>query len=278
MSLTLNTNLSSLNAQRNLAGTSNMAQTAMQRLSSGMRVNSAKDDAAGLAIGSKMESQVRGFNQAVRNTNDGISMLQTADSSLQTISNIFQRMRELTVQAANATVPAGSEAATAITSEYTALSDEVTRIASNTKFNGETILDGTYATGSEAAFQVGADDNTNTFDQIEVAIGDATAYLTAGATLDNSTALAEMTKLDTALETLNEDRATIGAALSKFDFTVSNLQAASENQAAARSRIMDADYSQESANLAKSQVLQQAGIAMLAQANQQPQQILSLLR
>ncbi len=270
MALVLNTNMASLNTQRAISSTQGASSTAMQRLSSGLRVNSAKDDAAGLAIATRMDGQVRGLNVAVRNANDGISMLQTADGALQTMGDIFGRMRELAVQASNGSY--GTADYTLLNTEYTALKGEVDRIASDTKFNGLAVVGGDAATFD---YQVGADAgqtiSVTTNDQSGLGAG-------LGGLTTAALASAEITALDTAIDTINTDRASVGAGLSQLDFTVQNLRTSAENQTAARSRIMDADFSQETANLARSQVLQQAGIAMLAQANQQPQQILSLLR
>lgn len=270
MSLVLNTNLASLNTQRILANNQSATATAMQRLSSGLRINSAKDDAAGLAIASKMDSQIRGLNVAIRNANDGTSLLQTADGALSTMGDVFQRMRELAVQASNGGY--GTTDYAQLDKEYQSLSSEVTRIAGQTKFNGLDILKGK---AGAFDFQVGADAGQT----LSVTTTDATTYLaTPGDVTSSANATTAIGALDTALASLNTDRSNYGAGLSRLDFTSQNLKTSVENQTAARSRIMDADYSQESANLAKQQVLQQAGIAMLAQANQQPQQILSLLR
>jgi len=272
MSLVLNTNIASLNTQRAIAKTQNSMQTAMQRLSSGMRINSAKDDAAGLAIGSQMEGQVRGLNVAIRNANDGISLLQTADGALATISDIFQRMREIAVQGANGTYdPAVGADYALMDAEYQELVDEATRVANETKFNGLAIVGGDAGTFN---FQIGADAN----ETISVLTVNDSTTLVAGNLTDATTSNAEITALDTAIADINTNRATYGAVLSRLDFTVSNLRNAAENQSAARSRIMDTDFSMETAALSKAQVLQQAGVAMLAQANQQPQMILSLLR
>jgi flagellin len=270
MSLVLNTNLASINAQRSMNSTQSATKTAMERLSSGLRINSAKDDAAGLAIGSKMESQVRGMSAAIRNANDGVSMLQTADGGLQTISDIYQRMRELSTQASTGTYDTSDY--DQLDTEYQQLSSEVTRIAGSTKFNGIAVIGAKAGTFS---LQVGA----NSGETLDVTTGDATGYLaTPGDLKSAANAKTAMDALDTAIGSLNTDRAKYGAGLNRLDFTIKNLETSSENQSAARSRIMDADYSQESAVLAKQQVLQQAGLAMLSQANQQPQQILSLLR
>lgn len=270
MALVLNTNMASLNSQRAIANTQTAASTAMQRLSSGLRINSAKDDAAGLAIANRMDSQVRGLNVAIRNANDGISMLQTADGALQTMGDVLGRMRELAVQGANGSYDTGDY--TLMQKEYGELKLELDRIATDTKFNGLSVVGGDAGT---FAYQVGADAgqaiNVTTTDRSAVGTG-------LGTLTDATTASAQITALDTQIDNINNDRAGIGAGLSRLDFTVQNLRTSAENQASAKSRIMDADFSQESAALARTQVLQQAGIAMLAQANQQPQQILSLLR
>ncbi len=270
MSLVLNTNMASLNSQRAIANTQSAASTAMQRLSSGLRVNSAKDDAAGLAIANRMDGQVRGLNVAIRNANDGISMLQTADGALSTMGNILGRMRELAVQGANGSYDTADY--TLLAKEYDELKLEVDRIATDTKFNGLSVV-GTDANTFD--YQVGADAgqtvSVTTTDQSGLGAG-------LGSLTTAALSSAEITALDTAIETINTERANVGAGLSRLDFTVQNLRTTAENQSAAKSRIMDADFSQESAALARTQVLQQAGIAMLAQANQQPQQILSLLR
>ncbi len=266
----INTNLMSLNAARNLSSSQNAMSNAVQRLSSGLRVNSAKDDAAGIAIATKMDSQARGMNVAIRNANDGISLLQTAEGALATISGIFQRMRELAVQSANATN--GTSDRGNLNTEYQALASEVTRIANTTQFNGVKVV----STGAGAqAFQVGA----NGSETLSVTTTDATAYLaTPGDLTSAANATTAIGALDTALTSLNTDRATYGAGLNRLEFTVQNLQVGVENQTAARSRIMDADYAAETANLTRAQILQQAGTAMLAQANQAPQTVLSLLR
>lgn len=270
MSLTLNTNLLSLNTQKIINNNQSATATAMQRLSSGLRINSAKDDAAGLAIGSKMDSQIRGLNVAIRNSNDGTSLLQTADGALGTMSDIFQRMRELSVQASNGSY--GTTDYTQLDKEYQSLATEATRIATDTKFNGLDILKGK---AGAFDFQIGADAGQT----LSVTTTDATTYLaTPGSLSSSANATTAIGALDTALASLNTDRSNYGAGLSRLEFTAQNLRTSVENQTASRSRIMDADYAQESATLAKQQVLQQAGIAMLAQANQQPQQILSLLR
>ncbi len=268
MAQTINTNLASLNAQRNTTMSQNSLSTSMQRLSSGLRVNSAKDDAAGLAIGQRMDAQVRGMNVAIRNANDGISLAQTADGALATVSDALQRMRELAVQAANGSNGTGDRAN--LDTEYQQLAAEITRIAAQTKFNGTAII----AAGGAGAqtFQVGAnsgDTMTVTTTAITTVAGDLTSMANANTALG---------AIDAKLDGINTDRATYGAAMNRFSFAISNLQIGAENQTAARSRIMDADFASETANLSRANILQQAGNAMVAQANQLPQQVLSLLR
>ncbi len=267
MPQTINTNVSSLNAQRNLNTSQTSLATSMQRLSSGLRVNSAKDDAAGLAIADRMNAQIRGINVAIRNANDGISLAQTAEGALATITDALQRMRELAVQSQNATNSAADRAN--LNKEYAELSSEVTRLATQTKFNGVTIIG---ASAGAQTFQVGANNGetlTITTSAVAGVGGDVSTVASA------STALAA---IDTALNSIAGDRATYGAAMSRFEYAISNLQISGENQSAARGRIMDADFAAETANLSRAQILQQAGTAMVAQANQLPQQVLALLR
>jgi len=267
MALTINTNLQSLNAQRNTATNAMSLSTSIQRLSSGLRINSAKDDAAGLAIADRMNAQIRGTNVAIRNANDGISLAQTAEGALATVTDALQRMRELAVQAQNGTN--GTSDRANLDTEYQALSSEITRIAAQTKFNGIAIVG---ASAGAQVFQVGANNGdtlTITTTSVTTVAGDLT---TSG---NASTAVAA---LDTALNTITTNRATYGAAISRFGFAISNLQITSENQTAARGRIMDADFAQETANLSRAQVLQQAGTAMIAQANALPNEVLALLR
>jgi flagellin len=265
--MTINTNVVSLNAQRNLSMSKSSLATSMERLSSGLRVNSAKDDAAGLAIADRMNAQVRGINVAVRNANDGISLAQTAEGALSTISEALQRMRELAVQSLNGTNGTGDRAN--LDAEYQQLSAEITRIAAQTKFNGVAIIGGGAGAND---FQVGANNGdtlTVTTTAVTTVAGDLTSAANAGTAV---------TALDTALDTINTSRATYGAAMSRLGFAINNLQITGENQAAARGRIMDADFASETANLSRAQILQQAGSAMVAQANQLPNQVLALLR
>ena len=287
MPQTINTNISSLNAQRNLNTSQSALSTSMQRLSSGLRVNSAKDDAAGMAIAERMTTQVRGMNAAVRNANDGISMAQTAEGSLGKVADALQRMRELSVQAANATNSDSDK--DSLDKEFGELAKEVQRVLASTSFNGKNIL------GAEAgsmSFQVGA--NTSPDNVIDIATSDLTADATivavAGtdingttrATIDSTTAIADIhtviENIDAAIDTVNNTRATLGASQSRFESVISNLQVSVESQTAARSRIMDADFAAETAAMSRAQILQQAGNAMVAQANQLPQQVLRLLQ
>jgi flagellin len=274
---TINTNVMSLNAQRNLASTQTSLATSMQRLSSGLRVNSAKDDAAGLAIAERMNAQVRGMNVAIRNANDGISLSQTAEGALGKVGDALQRMRELAVQARNATN--NDDDKVSLDEEFQQLAQEITRVLGGTTFNGTAIL----ANDGSLTFQVGA--NTTTNDEITIATTDLTAdgtitAVTTGADITGDAAALKtvIDNIDAAIDTVNSKRATFGAMQNRFEAVISNLQVSVENQAAARGRIMDADFAQETANLSRAQILQQAGTAMVAQANQLPQGVLSLLR
>ena len=293
MPQTINTNIISLNAQRSLNGAQGALATSMQRLSSGMRVNSAKDDAAGMAIAERMSAQARGMNVAIRNANDGISLAQTAEGALGKVSDSLQRMRELSVQSANATNSVSDQQS--LDKEFGELSKEIQRVLGSTSFNGLKVL------GSSAgalAFQVGA--NTSSSDTINITTTDMTADASivavagsdnagsgraaigpdSGATaiLDAGTVHGVIDKIDKAIDTVNSQRATLGASQSRFGAAIANLQTAVENQTAARSRIVDTDFAAETANLSRANILQQAGNAMVAQANQLPQQVLQLLR
>jgi flagellin len=267
MPMTINTNVISLNAQRNLNTSQSSLATSMQRLSSGLRVNTAKDDSAGLAIAERMNAQVRGINVAIRNANDGISLAQTAEGALATVSEALQRMRELAVQAANGSN--GTSDRANLNAEYQQLSAEITRIATQTKFNGRAILAGD---AGAQTFQVGANSG-DTLAVTTVAVTTVTGDL-----LDVTNANTALGAIDTKLDAINTDRATYGAAMSRLSFAISNLEISGENQAAARGRIMDADFAAETSNLSRASILQQAGSAMVAQANQLPQQVLTLLR
>ena len=267
MSQTINTNISSLNAQRNLSTSKEALATSLQRLSSGLRVNSSKDDAAGLAIADRMNAQIRGINVAIRNANDGISLAQTAEGALATMTDVLQRMRELAIQAQNGSNGTGDRAN--LDTEYQQLSGEITRIASQTKFNGTAIVG---AGAGTQTFQVGANNGDT------MTITTSTVATVTGGVTTSANASTAVDAIDTALNTITTSRATYGAAMSRFEFAISNLQITGENQSAARGRIMDADFAAETANLSRAQILQQAGTAMVAQANQLPQSVLALLR
>jgi flagellin len=285
--LSINTNIISLNAQRNLSGSQSSLASSMQRLSSGLRVNSAKDDAAGLAIAERMNAQVRGMSVAARNANDGISLAQTAEGALGKVSDSLQRMRELAVQSANATNSASDK--DSLDKEFGELSKEIQRVLGGTTFNGLTVLG---ANAGAQVFQVGA--NTSSNDTISITTTDMTSEptITAVAGTDNAgsgralidssssstTIQGVIGSIDTAIDTVNTERATLGASQSRFDAVISNLQISIENQTASRSRIIDTDFAAETANLSRANILQQAGNAMVAQANQLPNQVLQLLR
>lgn len=266
----INTNISSLNAQRNLNSSQSALQTSLQRLSSGLRVNSAKDDAAGMAIASRMDSQIRGMNQAARNAADGISLAQTAEGALGAIQNNMARMRELAVQGANAT--SSNDVAT-IDSEFTQLNAENQRIIAATSFNGIALL----SAAVSSTFQVGAN-SVAANDQITVATAGAISPTSTTLGADSTSAFGEISKLDTDIAAVASARASFGSVQSRFEAVISTLQISAENQTAARSRIMDTDFAAETAALTRAQILQQAGTAMLAQANQSPNTVLTLLR
>jgi flagellin len=301
----------SLNAQRNLSTSQASQATAMQRLSSGLRVNSAKDDAAGLAIAERLQSQVRGMNVAVRNANDAVSLTQTAEGAIGKIGDSLQRMRELAVQSRNATNSADDRAS--LQKEFGELQDEIKRVIDNTSFNGKKLLNGD---GADLDFQIGA--NTAADNRITIKKADfvGTASLSDAVDTDTTKSTAEtvlttaytkqsagsegifiggkandgstdatvanidtaINVIDKALDRVSEQRATYGAAQNRFNTVIESLQINIENASASRGRIMDADFAVETANFSKSQILLQAGNAMLAQANQAPQQVLSLLR
>lgn len=268
----INTNVRSLVAQQALTVNNRNLSQAMQQLSTGKRINSASDDAAGLAISDKMTAQIRGLNQAVRNANDAVSMLQTAEGATQTVTDMLQRMRELAVQAANGTY--SSADLTSLNTEYSDLSTQIGNIAAQTKWNGKTMLDGTYS-ASGIAFQVG----TASGDTITVTFSDLSAL--SGASADISTASgasAALTSLDNAIAAVDTFRSGLGAKINVLNYAADNLTSISTNTAASRSRILDTDYGAATTELARTQIIQQAATAMLAQANQQPQSVLSLLK
>ena len=280
MASTINTNMASLTAQRAMGSTQGSLSTSMQRLSTGLRINSAKDDSAGLAIAERMTAQVKGMAVASRNANDAISLAQTAEGSLGKIGESLQRMRELAVQSSNSTNSSTDQAN--LNQEYQALSSEVTRVIGGTKFNSNSLL----STATTMAFQVGADNNPTT-ESIGVTLTDIAAgagmaaVLASGGTGSIDTAakaLITMSNLDTAINEITTARSNFGSVQNRFENVVANLSTTSENLQAARGRIMDADFAVETSNMSRAQVLQQAGSAMLAQANQAPQQVMSLLR
>ena len=277
MPQTINTNLASLNAQRNLSSSQSALNTSMQRLSSGLRVNSAKDDAAGLAIAERMNAQVRGMNVAVRNANDAISLSQTAEGAIGKVGDALQRMRELAVQSANGSNNSGDR--NNLQTEFSQLRSEVARLVDGTRFNGTNLFDGSTATFT---FQIGAGTSTN--DTIDVAgtdltitVRDAVAALDVSG-IDAIGATAAIDAIDLAIDQVTTSRALYGSAQNRFETVIMNLQVSSENLTAARSRIMDADFAVETANMSRAQILQQAGNAMVAQANALPQQVLQLLK
>jgi len=275
-SLTLQTNTASLKAQGNLIKSEHVLNTAMGRLSSGLRINMAADDAAGLAISEKLRAQVRGLAQAQRNANDGISMLQTAEGALNEVSEMLIRMRELAVESANGTL--GDTERLALHSEFTQLKQEIDRIASSTEFAGTTLLDGTQSAG--VTFQVGVQNTTN--DRVSISLLDARASaIGVSGTLTVSTVTGSrmvLSVLDTAIANVSSRRGSIGAKQNRLFVTINNLSAMHENLSAANSRIRDADIAAESANFTRGQILMQAGVSVLAQANQLPSIALSLLK
>jgi flagellin len=270
MGLQINTNVAAMNAYRNLSGTQNAMATSLERLSSGLRINRAADDAAGLAISEKLRAQSNGLNQATSNAQDGISLIQTAEGALNETHSILQRMRQLTVQAGNDTN--GSEERTNIATELTALKDELDRISDTTQFNKQDLLKGSFS----ATLQVGA----NSGQTMDVAINASDSATLGVDALDVSDAAAVATSLDAiddAISTVSTDRAGLGALQNRLQHTINSLSVAAENAAASESRIRDTDMAKEMTSFTRSQILQQAGVSMLAQANQAPQSVLKLL-
>jgi len=273
MGLTVNTNVAALNAQRNLNLTQVGLNKSLQRLSSGLRINSAADDAAGLAISEGMRADIRSMNQAVRNANDGVSMVQVAEGALNEVSNILGRMRELATQASTGTVATAQRSY--INSEFGRLASEITRIANATQFNGISLL----AAAKNVDIQVGVK-NVAANDRIAVSLAAMDAATLTVNTAINTSALAQgmLDTLDTAIQTVSQQRASLGAAQNRFQSVINNLQVSVENTSAAESRIRDVDVASESATLTRGNILTQAGTAILAQANQLPQNALQLLR
>ncbi|MEZ2350608.1 flagellin domain-containing protein [Caballeronia sp. RCC_10] len=272
--LNINTNILSMATQKNLSGSQSVLSSAINRLSSGKRINSAADDAAGLAISTSMKSYTNALNQSVSNANNAVSMLQTASSGLSSITDNLQRIRQLAVQASDGSLSTNDRAK--IDAEVQQRIGEITRVGTDTTFNGVKVLDGT--AGAAVDFQVGATagqkltlDLSNDYSTVLTAGTDTVAGANATA------AQALMTKVDTTLDSINTQQATFGAQLNRFQSAISDLQSQSTNLSAASAQITDADFAQETANLSKGQVLQQAGISVLAQANSMPQQVLKLL-
>ena len=283
MALTVNTNTTSLNVQKNLNRASDALSTSMQRLSSGLKINSAKDDAAGLQIATRMTSQIRGGNQAIQNANDGISVAQTAEGALQATTDILQRMRELAVKARTGTNGTADQKAT--NKEFADMSDEISRIAASTNLNGKNLLDGSAGT---VTLQVGANTGTanhidlvlsSKFDAVSLSVDKGALALTgtdaatAGTNID-----AAITAIDAAIAAIGDTRASLGASQNRLTSTISNLQNIVENTTAAQGRVQDTDFAAETANLTKQQTLQQASTSVLAQANQLPSAVLKLLQ
>ncbi|MFJ2490893.1 flagellin domain-containing protein [Pseudomonas sp. B21128] len=283
MALTVNTNTTSLNVQKNLNRASDALSTSMQRLSSGLKINSAKDDAAGLQISTRMQSQIRGGNQAIQNANDGISVAQTAEGALQATTDILQRMRELAVKARTGTNGTADQKAT--NKEFADMSDEISRIAASTNLNGKNLLDGSAGT---VTLQVGANTGTanhidlvlsSKFDAVSLSVDKGALALTgtdaatAGTNID-----AAITAIDAAIAAIGDTRASLGASQNRLTSTISNLQNIVENTTAAQGRVQDTDFAAETANLTKQQTLQQASTSVLAQANQLPSAVLKLLQ
>ena len=281
----INTNTAATLTANALAKNERAMSQTMERLSTGQRINSAADDAAGLAISSRMTSQINGLNVAVRNANDAISMVQTADGAMIEMGNMLQRMRELAVQGATGTNSSTDVAA--LQTEFTALRDEIFRVVDNTQWNGRNLLDGDLTTGvadsdvATVAFQVGANINetiTVDFGNFETADDLGTNFTSSLAMANSTAAGTNIGIIDTALVALNTQRATFGAAINRLEYAADNLANVSQNTSASRSRILDADYAAETTELARTQIIQQAGTAMLSQANQQAQSVLALLK
>ena len=289
----VNTNVNASVAQNALIKNERSMNTAMERLSTGQRINAASDDAAGLAIASRMTSQVRGLEVGIRNANDAISMISVADGAMTEVSNMLQRMRELALQSANGTTTSADRSY--MNSEYQNLITEIERISQNTQWNGRAILQGDAngASDSTVKYQVGANGGQTigvnfgdisqsggtAFQTFEISAAGAGSFITAGTTASAlTTASAALTKIDSAITAVSTQRATFGASMNQLTYAVDNLASVKVNAEASRSRIQDTDYATETSELARTQIIQQAGTAMLAQANQLPQTVLSLLQ
>ncbi|MBD8494740.1 flagellin FliC [Pseudomonas syringae] len=282
MALTVNTNVASMNVQKNLTRASDALSTSMTRLSSGLKINSAKDDAAGLQIATRMTSQIRGQNMAIKNANDGISIAQTAEGAMQEQTNILQRMRELAVQSRNDNNSVSDREA--LSKEFVAMSDELSRIANSTNLNGKNLLDGT---AGVMTFQVGSNSGSNNqitlsldsgFDAATLSVGSGAIAITGDSDVIEGNFTAAIAAIDGALDTINASRADLGATQNRLTSTISNLQNINENATAALGRVQDTDFAAETAQLTKQQTLQQASTSVLAQANQLPSSVLKLLQ
>jgi flagellin len=286
----INTNVSALYAQASITQNSRNLQQTMNQLSTGKRINGAADDAAGLSISARLTSQVRGLNQAIRNSNDAISMIQTAEGATDAITNMLQRMRELTIQAGNGTN--GTDDKAAISTEYKALASEINRVANSTTWNGTAVLTGgSGGFGHSQSFNYIVDAGAGSagiisvkFKSMKIGAGTGINVSATGgsaflsSTITSSGANTLITKLDNSIKFVNQSRAEFGAAINRLQYTVDNLTNISTNTAASRSRVEDVDYSLATSDLAKRNIIQQAATAMLAQANQQPQAVLQLLK
>ena len=274
----INTNVSAMYSQNAMKTNARAMSTAMEQLSTGTRVNSAKDDAAGLAIGQNMTSQIRGLNMAVRNLNDGINMMQTAEGAMIEQSNMLQRMRELAVQAMNGTYSSVQRGY--LDKEFQALSSQIDDISNDTMWNDQTLLNADSAnTSGVFTFQAGqASGQTISVEIGNMSIGSAGLDISGLSIGSSSGATAALTAISDALEVINLQRATIGAGINRMEYAADNLTNVSSNATQSRSTIMDTDYAMATTQLAKTQIIQQAATAMLAQANQQPQQVMQLLK
>jgi len=276
MALSVLTNVASLGAQQNLSKTSNRLNQNIQRLSSGRRINRSADDAAGLAISSKMSAHIRSLAQAKRNANDAVSLIQTAEGALSEINGLLTRMRELAVQAANGGSMVTSDRS-ALDLEFKQLTSEIDRIVSVTKYNGQVLLDGSMSSGT--SFQVGISNTTN--DRITLSVlNSSTSAISVGTSSVGTASQARLaiTQIDTAISAVATRRNTLGATQNRLEITISNLASIHENLSAANSRIRDVDVAAETAELAQNQILMQAGVSVLGQANQLPSMVLSLLQ
>jgi flagellin len=276
MALVINTNVASLNAQRNLNTTQLMLSRSMERLSSGLRINRAGDDAAGLAISQNMQANIRSMNQAVRNANDGISMVQTAEGALNETSSILQRMRELATQAANGVLSTSQRANIQV--EFSNLQSEIDRISAVTDFNGAKLLDGSLSAGTTLQIGIGTTGNDTLLVQISQASSSTMSVGASSAAVSTQAAAqASLAAIDSAIQSVSTARGNLGAVQNRLQSTINNLQVAVENTSAANSRIVDVDVAAETANMTKAQILAQAGVSVLSQANQAPQLALKLL-